>query len=107
MAAATSKPSHRKVIFFMRPTHYIRCAAIGLAALSILTPALASRLNGEWMRDDGLIRARIARCGGQICAINTRAKNPNGEEKIGDRVIMLVGRAWSLDWLGLRPQAKA
>ena len=100
MAAATSKPSHRKVIFFMRSTHYIRCAAIGLAALSILTPALASRLNGEWMRDDGLIRARIARCGGQICAINTRAKNPNGEEKIGDRFIMLVRAAAPGHWTG-------
>ena len=100
MPAGTSKPSPRKVIFFMRSIHYIRCAAIGLAALSALTPALASPLNGEWMRDDGLVRARIARCGGQICAINTWTENPNGEEKIGDRIIMLVRAAVPGHWTG-------
>jgi uncharacterized protein (DUF2147 family) len=52
------------------------------------------------MRDDGLIRARIARCGRQICAINTWAQNPNGEEKIGDRFIMLVKVSGPGHWTG-------
>lgn len=45
---------------------------------------------GEWARGDGLAHVRIARCGPDICAINTWIKPSDTSEKLGDRLVMRV-----------------
>jgi uncharacterized protein (DUF2147 family) len=63
---------------------------------------------GEWARDDGLLRARIAPCGTKICATTTWTKDPKGVEKAGDRFIMTVTAANPGHWTGMAfdPQRK-
>jgi uncharacterized protein (DUF2147 family) len=78
----------------------------GLAILTVAGSLIASHAeaawtaNGEWVRDDGMVRARIARCGGKICAINTWAKDPQGDEKPGDKFIMTLVATDSSHWTG-------
>jgi uncharacterized protein (DUF2147 family) len=55
-----------------------------VAAVSATSP------DGDWARDDGLIRTHIGPCGDEICATNIWAKNPNGDEKVGDTLIMTL-----------------
>lgn len=68
-------------------------AASGLAFLLAMPVAFGdavSGLTGNWARDDGAVRTRIAPCGSNLCAVNTWVKDPNGSEKIGDRLVMTL-----------------
>jgi uncharacterized protein (DUF2147 family) len=60
----------------------------------------AQTADGEWARDDGLVRARIANCGGAICATNVWVRNPAGDEKVGDRLEMTLNETTPNHWTG-------
>jgi len=47
-----------------------------------------------------LIRTHIAACGGAICATNTWAKNPRGDEKVGDKLVMTLNETEADHWTG-------
>src|ERR1700722_11590037 len=85
--------------------HLAMCAVAGFSTSAMAVAAMPS---GEWARDDGSVRARIVRCGGKICAVNTWAKDPKGLEKAGDKVIMEVKPAAPGHWTGsaFDPQRK-
>jgi uncharacterized protein (DUF2147 family) len=74
----------------------------GAAAFAAAAPT------GEWAREDGLVRARVTRCGSNICATNTWTRDPNSVEKPGDRFIMSVRAANPGHWTGsaFDPQRK-
>jgi uncharacterized protein (DUF2147 family) len=72
-----------------------------IAGFSMSVSAFASATpNGEWARDDGSVRTRIARCGTKVCAITLWAKNPNSVEKAGDRFIMSLTASDPGHWTG-------
>jgi uncharacterized protein (DUF2147 family) len=73
------------------------------ALIGLLTSSAAQAgwtAKGEWARADGQVRVRLTPCGGKICAVNTWAKDPQGEEKPGDRFIMTVKAADNRHWTG-------
>jgi len=56
-------------------------------------PALANTddIFGDWVRDDGAARVRVATCGANVCATNTWIKDPAGQkEKVGDRLVFTI-----------------
>jgi uncharacterized protein (DUF2147 family) len=63
---------------------------------------------GVWARDDGQVRVRVSHCGGKICVVNTWAKDPQGQEKPGDRFIMTLVSTDQSHWTGsaFDPQRK-
>lgn len=66
------------------------------AALLIFTGFASSTLaqtpdiSGQWARDDGNARVRIAPCGENICATNTWIRDPGKGEEVGDKIVMTV-----------------
>ena len=50
--------------------------------------ALAADPTGNYERDDGMTRVRVAPCGAAICATNTWIKDPASSEKVGDVLVM-------------------
>jgi uncharacterized protein (DUF2147 family) len=77
-----------------------RATLAGAALLSAGHPALAQSAFGVWARDDGLLRSRIGPCGEQICAVNVWAKDPQGPEKVGDRLLMTLKEESAGHWSG-------
>lgn len=78
-------------------------ACLGAAALAGVMASSAQAgwtASGEWARDDGQVRVRLSRCGGKICAVNTWARDPYGQEKAGDRFIMTLVSTDSSHWTG-------
>lgn len=73
-------------------------ARMALLALAIsiaggVPAALADgspELTGNWARDDGTTRMEISSCGAEFCAVNTWVKDPNGKEKVGDKLILTL-----------------
>jgi uncharacterized protein (DUF2147 family) len=51
-------------------------------------PAAAADPTGVWRRGDGNADVRIAPCGPDLCATNTRIGDPGSGEAVGDRLIM-------------------
>jgi uncharacterized protein (DUF2147 family) len=74
-------------------------AAIG-GLLALCGAGVAGNADGDWARDDGLIRTHIAACGNAICATNIWAKNPQGDEKVGDKLVMTLNEAAADHWTG-------
>lgn len=74
-------------------------ALIGLAALAGPAAAGSDDIFGNWSRDDGAARVKVATCGGNICATNTWIKDPAKQnEKVGDRLVFTIkptSDAWS------------
>lgn len=67
--------------------------ASGLAILLSMPVAFAganSGLTGNWARDDGTTRISIQPCGSNLCAVNTWVKDPNGDEKVGDKLVLTL-----------------
>jgi uncharacterized protein (DUF2147 family) len=60
----------------------LKAAKVAIAALlgflALSGAGFAGDADGDWARDDGLIRTRIAPCGGGICATNFWAKKSAG-----------------------------
>jgi uncharacterized protein (DUF2147 family) len=57
------------------------------ASLATATPA-PSDISGTWMRSDGSARIHVASCGNQICATNTWLRDTDGDEAVGDKLVM-------------------
>ena len=53
-----------------------------------VTMAYALDPSGNYVRDDGGTRVRVANCGQKICATNTWIKDPASSEKVGDVLVM-------------------
>jgi uncharacterized protein (DUF2147 family) len=70
------------------------------ALLSSSTVSMAVTMEGLWARDDGLLRARVARCGHKFCATNVWAKNPSGDDRVGDRIIATLSPSGADHWTG-------
>jgi uncharacterized protein (DUF2147 family) len=76
-----------------------------LAMTLVSVPAAAATAGsddifGNWARDDGAARVKVANCGGNICATNTWIKDPARQnEKIGDRLIFTI-KAVNDEWSG-------
>jgi uncharacterized protein (DUF2147 family) len=65
-----------------------------LASTARSQPASGPGPWGEWVRQDGLSRIRVTPCSDKICAVNTWVKDPDGDEKVGDMLVMtLHGRS--------------
>lgn len=71
-------------------------ARIILALMLMAVPAAAATASpddifGNWSRDDGAARVKVANCGNHICATNTWIKDPGKQnEKVGDRLIFSI-----------------
>lgn len=59
-----------------------------ILALAPATIACAADPSGNWVRDDGNSKVRVAACGKDICATNTWIKDPASSEKAGDVLVM-------------------
>ena len=68
--------------------------------LALARADAAGDANGNWARDDGLIRTHIAVCGKAICATNIWAKNSQGDEKAADKLIMTLSETAANHWAG-------
>jgi uncharacterized protein (DUF2147 family) len=64
--------------------------AITLATMPIALADGTASLTGNWARDDGSVRMTVSPCGSNLCAVNTWVKDPNGSEKVGDRLVMTL-----------------
>ncbi|WP_179612595.1 DUF2147 domain-containing protein [Rhizobium leguminosarum] len=64
--------------------------ALPLIVVGASIPAEASDISGNWARGDGNARVRIARCGTDICAVNTWIKPGTPKEKEGDKLVMSI-----------------
>jgi uncharacterized protein (DUF2147 family) len=67
------------------------CVFFILATNIFVLPAGAAPengLTGNWARDDGEVQMVIAPCGGALCATNTAVKDPSGEQRVGDRLVL-------------------
>jgi uncharacterized protein (DUF2147 family) len=73
--------------------------ALAVGACVLTSTAAEAGWNGEWARDDGLVRTRLAPCGGKICAVNTWAKG-DGDEKAGDSFVLTLVATDRSHWTG-------
>jgi uncharacterized protein (DUF2147 family) len=81
------------------PSFKLAILAAG-ALLSTSTVSRAVTMEGLWARDDGLLRARVARCGHKFCATNVWARNPLGDDRVGDRIIATLSPSGPDHWTG-------
>jgi uncharacterized protein (DUF2147 family) len=88
---------------------------IAFALLIAALPAFAQAATdfgdalGNWSRDDGNAKVRLAPCGAALCATNTWIRDPASSEKVGDRLEMKLQPSGSNAWKGTAydPQRKA
>jgi uncharacterized protein (DUF2147 family) len=76
---------------------------IALTGILAVSDAYAGQAaaDGEWARDDGVLRTHIAACGRDICAVNSWTKDPQGAEKVGDKLVMTLRETDRNHWTGL------
>ncbi|MDE1895607.1 MAG: DUF2147 domain-containing protein [Rhodospirillales bacterium] len=67
-------------------------AGLILAVSGVHEHALASTPSplGQWERADGGTKIDITKCGRDFCAVNIWVRDPNGAEKVGDRLEMAL-----------------
>lgn len=71
-----------------------------LLATTSVASATTADIFGNWSRDDGAARVKVANCGSQICATNTWIKDPvKQNEKVGDRLIFTIKES-NDEWAG-------
>ena len=73
---------------------------LGAALVAGLAPGAqaADEILGNWQREDGTSRIRMAACGSAVCGVVTWLKNPNSPSKVGQRVFYDMkpsGDGWS------------
>lgn len=75
-----------------RPIHASLLAALlfGLSAGPVAATSGGPNILGDWARRDGATRIRISPCGTALCAVNTWVRNPAGDEKPGDTLVMTL-----------------
>lgn len=71
---------------------HIFLACLMLAAVGVQQHALASAPSpiGKWARADGGSKIDLTQCGQEYCAVNIWVRNPNGREKVGDKLEMAL-----------------
>jgi uncharacterized protein (DUF2147 family) len=74
---------------------FMAAAFLGSSAAS-----MAATMEGVWTRNDGLLRARVVRCGLKFCATNVWSKDPSGADKVGDRIIATLSASGPDHWSG-------
>ncbi len=74
----------------MRMTTFGLAAALTLASGPALTTQASEAMLGNWARDDGNARARMAPCGDSLCMTNTWIRDPDSGEKPGHRLVLNV-----------------
>jgi uncharacterized protein (DUF2147 family) len=65
-------------------------AALISSMLGPLAAAAEPDINGQWAREDGIARVKIAPCGENLCATNIWVNDPSKAEAVGDRLVMTV-----------------
>ncbi|GLS18216.1 hypothetical protein GCM10007874_12320 [Labrys miyagiensis] len=85
----------------------MRRLALFLIALSVLVWPVLARAGGgfgdalgNWSRDDGDAKVRLAPCGAALCATNTWIRDPASSEKVGDRLEMKLQSSGADVWKG-------
>jgi len=86
----------------------MRHSIIGYAAMATIllgagTASAADQISGSfgnWSRDDGEAKVRIAACGKSICATNTWIKADDSSEKVGDKLVMTLKPSGAATWTG-------
>ena len=66
---------------------------LAVATACILGSAISAQaadISGNWARNDGNARVKVAKCGANICATNTWIKPGTPSEKTGDVLIMKI-----------------
>ncbi|MBV5263854.1 DUF2147 domain-containing protein [Pinisolibacter aquiterrae] len=86
-------------------TRHAHAAIAAATAAVLLAPPLGFAAAepspfGLWARGDGNARVRIARCGSDICAVNTWIREGTKGEKTGDKLVMTVEPAGAGRWTG-------
>ncbi|MBU6449037.1 MAG: DUF2147 domain-containing protein [Rhodospirillales bacterium] len=63
-----------------------------VAAVGVHETALASTPSpiGLWVRADGGTKIDITKCGPDYCAVNIWVRDPNGPEKMGDKLVLAL-----------------
>ena len=77
-----------------------RLVILAAALFSSGAMSMAATMEGVWTRNDGLLRARVVRCGLKFCATNVWAKDPSGADKVGDRIIATLSATGPDHWIG-------
>lgn len=73
----------------------IRASLFGLAMLGLSATASASATSGpdivgHWARRDGETRISISPCGDALCAVNTWVRDPGGDERLDDTLVLTL-----------------
>ncbi len=84
---------------------HLRAVAAAVAVAVLAGPASSFAAAepspfGLWARGDGKARVRIARCGSDLCAVNTWIREGTMGEKTGDKLVMTVEPAGPGRWTG-------
>ena len=61
-----------------------------LASFVTTNAARADDAIGMWQRGDGNTRVRVASCGQAICATNIWVRDPQGDDRVGDILVLRV-----------------
>ena len=73
----------------------------GAAVLASAAAAHAGDANGEWLRDNGASKVRIAPCGGEaLCGAITWLRDPAGPAKVGQQVFFDMKPSGDNAWAG-------
>lgn len=85
----------------------MKVLVVGMLALVLagVQPVLAEDAGfgdalGNWSRDDGNAKVRLAPCGAALCATNTWIKDPASSEKVGDVLKMSLKPSGTDVWKG-------
>ncbi|MDE1905448.1 MAG: DUF2147 domain-containing protein [Rhodospirillales bacterium] len=67
-------------------------AGLMLAVSGVHEQARASTPSplGQWARADGDTKIDITKCGQDYCAVNIWVRDPNGAEKVGDKLVLTL-----------------
>jgi uncharacterized protein (DUF2147 family) len=68
------------------------CASVLLMATVLISAGRSAGLDpiGVWTRRDGGTRIQITPCGSNLCAVNTWVRDPQGNEKVGDTLVLTL-----------------
>lgn len=75
------------------------CMLLALA-FAASSAAAGPSLEGDWARGDGKAKVHIAPCGDDLCAVNTWMRPDVRDEKVGDRLVMMLRQVNDTTWKG-------
>jgi uncharacterized protein (DUF2147 family) len=80
-------------------TSVLLVGAVG-ALLTSSGVGAGTMMEGVWAREDGLLGTRVARCGSKFCATTIWAKDPQSDDKVGDRIVATLSADGPRHWTG-------